>query len=123
MYILAVPILALTATADDKTQKVVCRELMMKNQETIVVSPHRENLRFSIMRYAKEEIHKSLDWLVKTVKKNGVNVSKTIIFCNTITEMSVVINFLVEKLGKYAYYPPTTKSTENLLIGTYRYMT
>lgn len=51
----------------------------------IFISPHRENLRFSVAKCTKEEMHKKLDyWLVEMVKEMGVDVPKTIIFCNMI---------------------------------------
>ena len=47
------------------------------------VSPHRENLIFSVAKCKNEEIHTKLDWLAKTAKDMGIDVPKTIIFCIT----------------------------------------
>ena len=45
-------------------------------------------------------MHTHLDWLVDMVKKHGVDVAKTIIFCNTLKEIAIVVNNLFVKLGE-----------------------
>jgi superfamily II DNA helicase RecQ len=116
-------VLALTATADNTTQQTICKELLMVDAAVIFLSPHRENLRFSVAKCAKEEMHKKLDWLVKMVKEMGIEVPKTIIFCNTMKEMSVVVNHLMVKLDNFAYHPTTSSRKEDLLLGIYHSVT
>lgn len=114
--------LALTATADTTTQEVICKTLVMKNPKRILVTPHRENLRFSVCKYSKQDIHQGLDWLVDLTKEYGKETPKTIIFCNTISEVSSVVNWLLFKLEKHAYSPTTSNNKEDLLIGIYHSM-
>lgn len=116
--------LSLTATADKTTQQTICKKLLMTDAVVIFISPHRENLRFSVAKCTKEEMHKKLDyWLVEMVKEMGVDVPKTIIFCNTMKEMSVVVNHLVVKLGNCAYHPTTSSRKEDMLLGIYHSVT
>ena len=114
-----VPVLALTGTADTETQKTICKELVMSDPRTIFVSPNRPNLRISVTKATKENMHLQLDWLVNMVKQNGAEVPKTIVFCNTLREIAVVVNHLMFKLGEYAYHPTTSKRKEDLLIGIF----
>jgi superfamily II DNA helicase RecQ len=58
------PVLALTGTADGMTQKTICEQLLMKNPHIINISPNRKNLRFSVQKCSKSDMHKQLDWLV-----------------------------------------------------------
>ena len=52
------------------------------------ISPNRKNLRFSVMKTKKDEQHLQLDWLVSMVKEIGIDVPKTLIFCNTMNEVT-----------------------------------
>lgn len=59
-----------------------------------------------------------MTWLIELVKEDGIHCPKTLIFCNgTLTDISVVTNFLLQKLGKYAYDPQDCQVPENCLIG------
>jgi len=87
------------------------------------VSPHRENLIFSVAKCKNEEIHTKLDWLVEMVKEMGIDVPKTIIFCNTMKDIAIVVNHLLVKLGNFAYHPSTSTRKEDLLLGIYHSVT
>ena len=59
-----------------------------------------------------------MTWLIELVKEDGIHCPKTLIFCNgTLTDISVVTNFLLQKLGKYAYDPQDCQVPENCLNG------
>jgi superfamily II DNA helicase RecQ len=79
----------------------------MKTPHIINISPNRKNLRFSVQKYSKSDMHKQLDWLVELVKnvidKSTEKIPKTIIFCNSLKDIAVVLNYLLLKLGLYAY--------------------
>ena len=47
----------------------------------------------------KKEMHVHLDWLVDLIKEHGICVPKTIIFCNTLKEIAIVVDNLLVKLG------------------------
>lgn len=52
-------------------------------------------------------MHKQLDWLVELVKNvidnSTEKIPKNIIFCNSLKDIAVVLNYLLLKLGLYAY--------------------
>ena len=117
------PVHALTGTADGKTQKTICEQLTMKTRHIINISPNRKNLRFSVQKYSKSDMHKQLDWLVELVKnvidKSTGKIPKTIIFCNSLKDIAVVLNYLLLKLGLYAYGRSKKNTHENLIIGIF----
>ena len=120
------PVLALTGTADGMTQKTICEQLLMKNPHIINISPNRKNLRFSVQKCSKSDMHKQLDWLVEMVKNTIDNstekIPKTIIFCNSLKDIATVLNYLLLKLGLYAYGTSKKNAAENLIIGIFHSM-
>ena len=118
------PVLAITGTADDRTQDVIIKQLGMKHVHKIYVSPNRPNLRISVVKCKKEMRFKHLAWLVSLLKEKGIYTPKTIIFCNgTLTDIAVVLNHLLLELGKSAYSPCDDQSSDNCLIGIYHSLT
>ena len=85
----------------------------------IFMSPNRTNLRFSVNKSRKDDMHTHLDWLVDMVKKHGVDVAKTIIFCNTLKEIAIVVDNLLVKLGEYAFHPSSSREKKDLIIGIF----
>ena len=83
------------------------------------MSPNRLNLRFSVQKVKKEQHLKKLDWLVDLVKKEGINTPKTIVFCNTMNEIAIVVNYLMSQLGKKVFCPNYSSVKDNCLIGIY----
>jgi hypothetical protein len=59
-------------------------------------------------------MHEKLDWLIAVIEEVGCCMPKTIIFCNTLTDIAFVFNHLLFKLGGYAYYPPN--SARNVIL-------
>ena len=55
---------ALTGTADQQTCSIVSSQLLLKDPLTVYVSPHRENVRFSVRRLQKTiYLTKLIGWL------------------------------------------------------------
>ena len=67
----------------------------------------------------KEQQLKKLDGLADLVKREGINTSKTIVFCNAMNEIAVVLNHLMSQLGKKAFFPNCSPVKDNCLIGIY----
>ena len=63
---------ALTGTADQQTCSIVSSQMLLKDPLTVYVSPHQENVRFSVKQTTKHNIFNELDWLVEMVKQKGV---------------------------------------------------
>lgn len=110
---------ALTGTADQQTCSIVSSQPLLKDPLAVYVSPHRENLHFSVKKTTKDNVFNELDWLVEMVKQKGVLSDKTIIFCNTINDIASVVNYLMLKLGRAAYCDKNCCVATNCIIGIY----
>lgn len=108
-------------TLNRKTQSTIINLLSLVNPEKIVISPERKNLRISVTKCKKTEMFGKLDWL--TAKEKGVDMPKTIIFCNMMNDMACVCNYLLFKLGKYAYNPTSSRDAKDCIVDVYHSMT
>ena len=90
---------------------------LSETAEVIYVSPNQLNLRFSVQKEKKEQQLRKLDWLVDLVKKEGFNTPKTIVFCNTMNEIAIVVNYLISQVGKKVFFPDYSAVKDNCLIG------
>ena len=106
-------------TADPTTRETIKKVLnLSENAEAIYVSPNRLNLRFSVQKLKKEK-RKKLDGLVDLVKKEGIITPKTIVFCNAMDEIAVILNHLMSQLGKKVFFPNCSPVKDNCLMGIY----
>ena len=111
---------ALTGTADQTTQETIRKVLCMRPDcSTAYVSPNRLKLRFSVKKVKKDGQLKGLMWIVNLIKEEGINCPKTIIFCNTMNEIAVVVNHLILELGKLVFYPEFSAVQDNCILGIY----
>ena len=83
------------------------------------MSASRLNLRFSVKKVKKDAQLKELKWLVNLIKEERISCPKTIIFCNTMNEIAVVVNHLISELGKSVFYPEYSPVQDNCLLGIY----
>jgi superfamily II DNA/RNA helicase len=60
-----------------------------------------------------------VNWLVNLAKEEGVATPKTVIFCNTINDVSAVVNYLVCKLESALFSPPGSRLPEDSILGIY----
>jgi superfamily II DNA helicase RecQ len=96
--------------------------LSLNDPAKILISPERKNLRISVNKCQKATILGKLDWLVDLVVEKGSDMPKTIIFCTTMNEMATVCNYLLFKMGSYAYHN-TADGSRSCIIGVYHSMT
>jgi superfamily II DNA helicase RecQ len=116
------PFLALTGTADKKTQGTIISLLSLHDPVKLLISPERKNLRISVTKCKKTTIFGKLDWLIDLALEKGVNMPKTIIFCNMMNEMASICNYLFLKMGKYIYYE-RADGERSCIVGIYHSMT
>ena len=72
-----------------------------------------------MIKTTKKDALSNLDWLVELCREKQSNTPKTILFCNIMKDVATVTNYLMSKLGSAAYSPPTSRESENCLIGIY----
>ena len=117
------PVLALTGTADNHTRDIIKSGLAINSDALeVFLSPNRTNLRISVIKTTKKDALSNLDWLVELCREKQFNTPKTTLFCNTMKDVATLSNYLMLKLGSAAYSPPTSRESENCLIGIYHSM-
>lgn len=90
--------------------------LGMPKASVIDVSVNNENIRFSA-----KDVKRGLscfNWLVDKIGTKQEQTPKTIVFCRSINDMSVVLSYLLKKLGHLAYIDEN-KSKTKCLLGVY----
>ena len=109
-----------TCTADATTQETIKKVLCLRSDVTkISVSPNRLNLRFCVKKVKKDVQLKELKWLVDLIREQKGNCPKTIVFCNTMNEIALVVNYLICELGKDIFLPDCSAKQDNCLIGIF----
>lgn len=112
-----VPVLCLTATADKGMRKRLVNYLAMHNPYKVILSPNKDNIRFTV-RQADKELS-CLNWLVSLLEEQGDNCPHTILFCQTVNDIVLILSFLLMKLGDKAYVPGEAPVAERCLISVY----
>ena len=110
------PMLALTATVEQRNREALTKLLGMNSLEIIDVSINNENIRFSVQAVKKGL--GCLNWLVEEISVNQDATPKSIIFCRSINDVSLVLSYLLKKLGHLAYMD-NKKSPINSILGVY----
>jgi superfamily II DNA helicase RecQ len=101
------PVLALTATANKEMHNRLAKYLGMKRIEHIVISPNKNNLRFTVLR-ADKQLH-CFDWLMHLMLERKGETPFTIIFCRTVNDIVSLLTHLQEarrggRDGKQAFH-------------------
>ena len=109
------PVLGLTATADKSMRRQLCKHLNLKGHKEILISPNRQNIRFTVANADKNL--SCFDWLITILKSQKEDAPFTIIFCHTVSDIVLVLSSFMARLGKDAYVDVTTQ--ERCLLGVY----
>ena len=78
------PVLALTATATEKTRCVLLQHLKMTTPHIIAVSPNRANIRFAVVK-ASRDCESAFQWLIVDLCEMRKNTLRVVVFCRSIT--------------------------------------
>lgn len=112
------PLLAITGTADESTQKTISRQLTMnKTMVKLFVSPNRENLKFKVAKVKKDETLAQLTWLVNELKEKGPLTPQTL------RDIATIVNWFLVQLDSAAFSPRMSRKREDCLIGIYHSLT
>jgi ATP-dependent DNA helicase RecQ len=116
--------LALTATANMETQKLISKSLCLRqNYVRIYLSPNRKNI-FLYKRKVTTNVERAFQWLVDKLLKEKISMPKTIVYCKSIRDCGRLFTHFKMQLGIESFYPETApKTSENLLFGMYHHAT
>ncbi len=116
--------MALTGTADVKMGKKIRNLLAIKQDaHCITLSPERDNIKYTVMKVDLYDYLSNFDWIADMVKEHGLNMPKTIIFCNTMTNVASMVGHLYAMLGSALYVPGRPQTPENKIVGIFHSLT
>ena len=117
------PVVALTATANLKTQESILKSLCMRKEcIRIFLSPNRKNI-YLYKRKVTADLEKSFQWLVDALKKEKNAMEKTIVYCKSIKDCGRLFMFFKLELGEESFFPETASTSSNLLFGMFHHST
>lgn len=93
-----VNLMALTATVTSSVRKLIMNNLCMDSDTSFVIEsvPNKKNIHYEVI--SKPMIGVMVKPIVQLVKKHGVNMPKTVIFCRTYKELTEVSTYLMDQL-------------------------
>jgi superfamily II DNA helicase RecQ len=96
----SVKMIALTATSTQHTRKIIMDVLLMENPYIVYESPNKPNIAYSVCYMPKgTSIDKYFAWLCDELKLLGICTTRTIIYCQTIKQCSLVYSTFKAMLG------------------------
>ena len=103
-----IPFLALTATATKKTKQKIFDSLEINNPYEISEDPNRPNISYAVEKMDGTITDQFL-FLVNELKEHGKHTIRTIIYCQTIKQCSVIFNVLNVQLGPKIFCDGSTE--------------
>ena len=115
-----IPMCALTATADKKTQKKIVKSFALKKYKFISVSPNRKNVRLHVTKVKRLSPEKQLSWLEKELREKNTECSKTVIYCKSLKSISDLYEYFTQVLGEDVFSNRAEEqTTEHMLVAMY----
>lgn len=103
-----IPFLALTATATKKTKQKIFDILEISNPYEISEDPNRPNILYAVEKMDGTITDQFL-FLVNELKEHGRRTIRTIIYCQTIKQCSIIFNVLNVQLGPKIFCDGSTE--------------
>ena len=111
-----VRMIALTATATKLTKATILSTLLMGKSLEIQESPNKPNVTYVGECIQKDKDHEwYFEWLVEELRTRKTSSVRTIIYCQTIKQCSLIFGIIKGMLGKDIYVG-TEKGTGNVLV-------
>ena len=95
------PLLALTATAYKEMRNRLIKCLGMKSGDLIIVSPNKDNIRFTVLQADKQFL--CFNWLLSLLREEKQNTPLSI-FCKTVNDIVSLLTYILMKLGNSGLY-------------------
>lgn len=96
----SVKMIAVTATSTKHTRETIIDSLQMENPYIIYESPSKPNIAYSVCYMPKDEsVDTYFQWLGKELKELGIHTTRTIIYCQTIKQCTIIYSTIKGMLG------------------------
>ncbi len=100
----SVPLMALTATATRETREKMFDILNMRDPFELVESPYKENITFAVQEMDNTvSLTGHFQWLIDEIKNEKSKCKRTIIYCQTIKQASILFQIFKIGLGEHIY--------------------
>ncbi len=100
----SVPVMALTATATCNTKTKIYELLELRNPYEVMINPDRSNITYVVQKMVNVlSIADHFTSVCEDIKENGRKATRTIIYCQTIFQCSLLYKSLSERLGNDCY--------------------
>ena len=80
---------------------------------SILLTPNRANIRYAVQS-ASRDVHDSFNWILEDLKRERVNLERTVVFCRSITTCANLYKMFIVEMKEESYEPigaiPRTKS-------------
>ena len=94
--------IALTATATEETKKTIIDVLRLTNVFEVTESPNKANITYVVNYMPNDsDVQDYFDWIVQEIKQGKLE--KTIVYCQTIKQCSLIYATLKSMLGRSMY--------------------
>lgn len=92
--------IALTATATKVTKETIYNILLMENPVEVQEGPNKSNVTYIVQCMQKDTEHEFyFEWLVEELNSKGTLCERTIIYCQTIKQCSILYGMIKGMLG------------------------
>ena len=96
--------LALSATCTKKMLRKVTDALLMTGCKNFISkNPNKENIKY-VVRKIDNDVQSSMFWLIDALEKYKDKFPRTLIYCNSIKDVSVIYNYVIEEVPECKAY-------------------
>lgn len=92
--VFSVPFLFLSATVNQKILDDLVSTFSLTSYSLVHLLPDRRNIYLQVVDQRNFDFEQDLMWLVEDVKRNGMNTIKTLVFADSIKNVSSIFQFL-----------------------------
>lgn len=96
--------MALTATATKQSRQKICKTLGMINAAIVAMSPNKPNVKYCVVQ-KPVTLEETFAPLVEEIKQHRMNTDRTIIFCRTHDNCSMIYLFIKSRLKQQFTHP------------------
>ena len=107
-----IPVLVMSGTMTDNMVHKTMHLLNIPNYVTVASNPDRPEIYLDVRQHTPD----CLTWLATELLQNGTGTAKTIIYCQSFTQVSAVFEILLQHLGKAIHVPYGVRDGENRLV-------
>eukprot|EP00794_Sanderia_malayensis_P002008 gene2008-2284_t len=96
-----IPIVALTATATQQTIRQIVKNLELKPPIRIIESPHRSNIRYTVINVMTDKPRVVFSSLIGELKSKGRHMRRVLVFCQRLIHVRSLYRCIDSQMGTF----------------------